>query len=151
MLNHVERRRVLEQPAGKDLAPGQLAIGIGAFFHKDLDEGAGFSRAFPRQGPLAGGQPYHNIANPARFAGLQDNVLGDVVALVEQAQRGHAVLDRGAIFAFDSGSGGLGAHGLRNVGCGCIGFTAAVAGGQQQHQTGRKQAPHDQASGLQAS
>lgn len=151
MFDHVERRRALEQPARKHLAPGQLAFGIGAFFDKDLDEGTGFGRTFPRQGPLASRQPDHHIADAPGFAGLQDNVLGDIVALVEQAERGHAVLDRGAILAFHGWNAGLGCHTLGNFGgCG-IRFAAAVARGQQQDQTRREQAPHDQASGLQAS
>lgn len=151
MLYHVDRRRVLEQPAGEDLAPGQLAVGIGAFFDKDLDEGPGFGRALPRQGPLAGGQPHHDIADAAGFAGLQDNVLRDVVPFVEQAQRGNPVLDRRAILALYGRRARLGSNGLGDFGCGCIGITTAVARGQQQNQTGRKQAPHRQASGLHAS
>jgi hypothetical protein len=152
MLNHVERRRILEQPAGKDLAPGQRAVGIGPFLDKDLHEGPGLGRALPRQGPLAGGEPDDDIADPPRLAGLQHDVLGDIVALVEQAERGDAVLDRGAVFAFDRRHAGLGRDVFGNFGSRGIGLIAAAARGQQkQHKARREQAPHDQASGLQAS
>jgi hypothetical protein len=151
VLNHVERGRVFEQPARKHLAPGQLTVGIGPFLDEDLNEGPGLGRAFPRQGPLAGGQPHHDVADPAGFARLEHDVLGDVIALVEQAERRNAVLDRGAIFAFHRWHAGLSGNGVGNVGrCG-IGLIAAAAGGQQENQAGRKQAPHDQASGLHAS
>jgi hypothetical protein len=151
VLDHVERGRVLEQPAGEDLAPGQLAVGIGPFLDEDLNEGPGLGRAFPRQGPLASGEPHHDVANPAGFAGLEHDVLGDVIALVEQAERGNAVLDRGAIFAFSRRDAGKGSDSVGSVGLRSIGLTAAAAGGQQEDQAGRKQSPHDQASGLQAS
>jgi len=151
MLNHVERGCILEQPAGKDFAPGKRAVGIGALFDIDLDEGPGFGRALPRQGPLTGGEPHHDVADPPRFAGFEDNVLGDVVALVEQAQRGDAVFDRGAVFAFHRRHAGLSGNVRRDLGRRRIGLAAAVAGGQQQDQARREAAPHDQASGLQAS
>ena len=151
MLNHVERGRILEQPAGKDLAPGKRAVGIGPLLDKDLHEGPGLGRALPRQGPLAGGEPDNDIADPPRLAGLQNDVLSDIVALVEQAQRGDAVLDRGAIFAFNRWHAGLGRNAFGNVGCRSIGLIAAAARGQQQQEARREQAPHDQASGLQAS
>ncbi len=68
MLHHVDRRRVLEQPAGKHLAPGQLAVGIGAFLDKDLHKGPCLGRALPRQGTLAGRQSDDHVADPARLA-----------------------------------------------------------------------------------
>lgn len=151
MLHHVDRGRILEQPAGKHRPPCQWAIGIGALFDIDLDEGAGFRRPLPGQGPLASGQAHHDIADTAGFAGLQDNVLGDIVALVEQPQRGDTVLDRCTIFTLDRRGGCLAGDGLGNLGCGRVRIAAAVAGGQQQDQTGREQAPHGQASGLHAS
>lgn len=83
MLNHVERGRIFEQPAGEDLAPGQLAFGVGAFLDKNLNEGPGFSRAFPRQGSLTAGQANHHVPDPARFARFQNDILGDVIAFVQ--------------------------------------------------------------------
>lgn len=155
MLNHVERGRVLEQPAREHLAPGQLAFGIGALFDEDLNEGPGLSRLFPRQGPLAAGQANHHVANPLGLARLDHHVLADVVALVEQAQRGHAVFHRRPILALYHGCSGLGPNGLGNVRCRGIGSAAVIAGGQQpehapEHTKGER-TPHDQASGLHAS
>ncbi|KUR78710.1 hypothetical protein AQZ50_05935 [Novosphingobium sp. Fuku2-ISO-50] len=69
MFDHIERRRVLEQPAGKHLVPGQPVLNAGTFLDKDLDEGAGFLRVFPWRGALAGRQLDDDIAHPARFAG----------------------------------------------------------------------------------
>lgn len=151
MLNHVERGRILEQPAGKHLAPSQLAFRIGPFFDKDLNEGPRFRRTLPGQGPLTGGKPHHDIPDPPRFARFQDNILRDVVALVEQAQRRDAVLDRGAVFAFHCRRGSLRGNGLGNVGCRRIWLSAAAACSKQQGRAKRESPPHDQASGLQAS
>lgn len=93
--------------------PRQLFLRAGAFFDKDLHEGAGF-RLFPRQGFLASRQLDDHVADAARFATFQHDVLRQIVPLVQQAQRCHPVLNRGAIFAFDhwpglrrSGSTGL--------------------------------------------
>jgi hypothetical protein len=101
VLDDVERRRVLEQPAGKHLVPRQRLIRGGALLHENLDEGTHFRRIFPRQAALTIRQPNDDISDPACFAGLHHQVLGNVVALVEQAERCHPVLDRGAILTFD--------------------------------------------------
>jgi hypothetical protein len=101
MLDHVERRRIAEQPAREHLAPGQRIARPGAFLDEDLHEGARFLRLFPRQGALAGCQPDDDIAHPPRFAGFQNDVLRQVVALVEQAERGDAFGNWRAIAAFD--------------------------------------------------
>ncbi len=77
--------------------------------------------------------------------------MGDIVALVEQAERGDPILDRRAIFALNRRGSGLCANRLRNFRSRRVRIAAAVTRGQQQDQPGRKQAPHDQASGLQAS
>jgi len=100
MLDHVERGRIAEQPAGKHLAPGKRCTGAGAFLYVHLHEGTGFGRAFPRQGLLASGKPQDDIANAACLTALQPDFLRQVVAFVEQAQRCHAVLDRGSELAF---------------------------------------------------
>jgi len=96
MLDRVERRRVLEQPAREHLVPGGIGPRALALGDDHLDEGAGFRRGFPRRGPLAGGEAHDHVAHPARFARLELDVLGEVVALVEQAQRRHPLLTRGA-------------------------------------------------------
>jgi hypothetical protein len=81
--------------------PGQLFLRGGALFDKYLHERAGFGRVFPRRGALASRQLDDHIANAPRFAAFQHDILGDVVALVEQAQRGHPVAHRRAKCAFD--------------------------------------------------
>jgi len=105
VFDHVERRRVLEQPAGKHFAPRQPILRAGAFFDKDLDECAGFLRVFPWSGALACRQLDDHIAHPARFARFHNDVLRDVVALVDQADRGDAVLYRGAKIVFIDAAG----------------------------------------------
>jgi hypothetical protein len=61
----------------------------------DLHEGAHFLRQFPRRGALAGGQADDHRTDLARLAGLQCDLFGNIVALVEQADGRHAVLHRG--------------------------------------------------------
>ena len=147
MLNHVERRRILEQPAGKDLAPGQRAVGIGPFLDKDLHEGPGLGRALPRQGPLAGGEPDDDIADPPRLAGLQHDVLGDIVALVEQAERGDALRHRGRAIGGGIGrsGGGGGRRGAIERDALRLGLAPEVAGREgrsAQQQRGKAGEPH---------
>jgi hypothetical protein len=133
MLDDAERGRSLEQPAGEDLAPGQGGFGVGPLFDEDLDECSGFLWLFPRQGAFTGCQPHHHVANPPRLARLEHDVAGQVVALVEQPERCDPVLDRGAIFAFDSRGGSLGGNGIGNVGGFGIGLIRTAAGDQRQH------------------
>jgi hypothetical protein len=154
VLDHVERGRILEQPAREDLLPGQRRIGIGAFLGKDLYEGPGLLRRFPRQGPLASREADDDIADPPRFARLDDNVLAKIVALVEQADGGNAVLDRGAVFAFDHTLGSrLCGNLLRNRGGGGLRIALPLASGKRKRGEAKqgKPAGHGQASGLQAS
>jgi hypothetical protein len=90
MLDDVERRRFLVQPAGKHPAPfadGPLDV--------DLDEGAGQPLRFPRRGRLAGAQAYDHVLPPHRLAGVERDVLHDAVALVEDGENGDALRHRG--------------------------------------------------------
>jgi len=96
VLNHIERRVVLEQPAGKHLVPGQPLGCASTFFYVELDERTGLGRIFPRWGVLTGRDTNNDVADALRFATLELQVLDDVVALVEQADRCHPVLDRSA-------------------------------------------------------
>jgi len=88
--------------------PRQLFLRRRALFHEQLHERAGFGRVFPWRGALARRQLDDGIADPARFAAVQRDELRDIVALVEEAECRHAVLDRGAIGAFDHAAGGPG-------------------------------------------
>jgi hypothetical protein len=99
VFDDIERRRILVKPARKDLAPGERLVGILALFDKDLDKGPGLLRTLPRSGTLTSAELDEDIAHALALAALEHNVLRQVVALVEQAQRGDAVLHRGAIFA----------------------------------------------------
>lgn len=83
--------------------PGQRLAGLGALLDEELDESADFGWVFPGQRTLAAGEPDDDVADPARFAGLHHQVLALVVALVEQADRGNAVLDRRAELTLDRG------------------------------------------------
>jgi len=156
VLDHVERGRVLEQPARKDLPPPGLLLCCRTLVDEHLDEGANFLGLLPGQGPLAARELDDDIADLPALAGLHDEVLCQVVALVEQAERRHAVLVRRA----DAFSGREGIRGasrltaqpgiafLRRL------FTAAAASGEQQDKAkgcGRSHPPRGQASGDQAS
>jgi len=138
--------------------PGERLVGIGPLLDEDLHKRTGFGRRFPRQGALAGGKFDDDVADPLGLANLEHHVLRKVVALVEQAQSGDAVLDRGPIFAFDhrrtgalicEGFGDFGGNRFRRL------VRAAVAGCQRHERQGKSQqmrgAHGAQASGDQAS
>lgn len=134
--------------------PGQRLAGLGALLDEELDESADFGRAFPRQGPFAARQPDDDIAHPARFAGLHHQVLALVITLVEQAERGDAVLDRRTELTLhrrdaDGGRGDrLGHFGRDRLG---LIVVAALATGERDQRHQDKRAAHrTQASGDQA-
>ena len=100
MLDQIDRRRVLEQPAREGFHPDKRLRGIGALFNEHLNESANLGRIFPRQRFLAGRQLDKHIADAPRFAAFQHNVLFNIVAFVEQSEPCHAVFHRGAELAF---------------------------------------------------
>ena len=134
--------------------PGQRLAGLGAFLHEKLDESTDFGRAFPGQGALAACQPDDDIAYPARFAGFHHQVLAFVVALVQQADRGDAVLDRCAELALHRRyADGRGGDGLGHFGRDRLGLivVAALAAGERGERHEDERPTHrDQASGDQA-
>jgi hypothetical protein len=81
VLDDVERRRLLVQPAREDPLPAPLRIA-----HVELDEGAGQSLDLPGRGRLAGAKADDRVADPNRLPRLQSERAGDSVALVEQTQ-----------------------------------------------------------------
>lgn len=89
MLDDVERRTRLIEPAREDPAPAVVGP-----LYIDLDEGAGILEILPRRSLLAGAQADDDIADTRRFAGLQLDLARHAVALVEQAERRDAVLHR---------------------------------------------------------
>jgi hypothetical protein len=96
VLNHVERGRILEQPAREHLAPGQLLLRGCALLHEHLNESAFLDRLLPRSRAFARRYLDDHIADPARFARLHHQVLRQVIALVEQADGRDAILHRRA-------------------------------------------------------
>jgi len=138
VFDRVERGRILEEPAGKHRAPGQRRLGIGVLLDENLNEGSDFRRRFPGQGALAGRDSHHDIAHPARLAGLHHQILRQVVALVEQAKCHDPVLDRRAEFAFyrRARSARRLCHFLGNIGRLGIGtgITLPRTGAQRQQQ-----------------
>jgi len=80
VLDGVERRRFLVEPARKD--PAELPVRAA---HVELHEGAGQLLDLPRRGRLAGAQPHDHVADAHRLAGPQGQVAPEAVALVEQA------------------------------------------------------------------
>jgi hypothetical protein len=103
MLDDVERRRFLVEPAGEDSL--EAAVGLA---HVQLDEGAGQLLRLPRRCGLAGAKPDHDVADPDRLARLHLEVSRDSVPLVEEADHCDALSHR-------SGSGRLAGNGLRYV------------------------------------
>jgi hypothetical protein len=89
VLDDVERGRFAVQPAGEDALPASLRVA-----HVELHERAGQLLHLPRGGRLAGAQPHDGIADPHRLAGLQGQVPGNAVALVEEAEHRHALRHR---------------------------------------------------------
>jgi len=121
-----------------------------AFEDVDLHEGAGLLRQFPRRGALAGREADDHRAAFGGFAGLQRDLFGNIVALVEQAEGRHALAHRGgaivALLARGRGSRRRGGGHLlvqRHVG----GFRLArgVAGGESKsadQRRGEERKPH---------
>lgn len=81
MLDHVERRRFLVDPAREDPAPARIRL-----LHVDLDERPGQLLILPRGGGLARPQAHDEVVPARRLAGLQPDVADDPVALVEKAE-----------------------------------------------------------------
>ena len=81
MLDDVQRRRFLIEPAGEDAA--ELTVGAA---HVELDEGAGQLLGLPGGGRLAVAQPHDHVADPDGLAGPEGEIALDAVALVEQAE-----------------------------------------------------------------
>jgi hypothetical protein len=103
MLDDVERRRLLVEPAREDAVEGALGIG-----DVQLDESAGQLLNLPGRGGLAGAEANDDVADAQRLAGLQRQIALDAVALVEEADDGDALVHRRRPRS-------LGGDGLRDV------------------------------------
>jgi hypothetical protein len=103
VLDDVERRSLLVEPAREDPLPASLRVA-----HVELDESAGQRLHLPGSGRLAGAKPDDGVSHANRLAGLEGERARDPVALVEQPQHRHPLRHR-------RGSGFDGGHGLRDV------------------------------------
>jgi hypothetical protein len=132
VLDDVQRRRFLVQPARED-AP-VAALRIARLLDVELHECAGQPLRLPRRRGFAGTQPHDRVADPRRLAGLELQLLGDAVALVEEAEHRHALRHGGR-------SRRLGADRLRDVDGARLAIAAArarsaaalPAGGKRKH------------------
>jgi hypothetical protein len=129
--------------------PDQWIALLHPFLDEHLHEGTGFRRTFPRQGAFASGQLDDHIADPARFARFHQQVLGQIVTLVEQAQRRHPVFQRRANPALNRAVGNWG--GSKRFGhiggdrlCGIV--RLARTGGEREQSSQQKRPPHLHAS-----
>jgi hypothetical protein len=103
VLDDVERRSFLVEPAREDALPAALRVA-----HVELHEGAGQRLHFPGGGRLAGSEPDDRVARPHRLTRLERYLPRNSIALVEQPDHRDPLGHR-------SGAGGDGGHGLRNV------------------------------------
>jgi hypothetical protein len=69
--------------------------------HVDLDEGPGQLLRLPRRRRVAGAQADDHVADPGRLPRLQNEVAGQAVALVEEAEHRHALRHRSRAGRFD--------------------------------------------------
>tara|TARA_Y100000815_G_C13270069_1_gene472656 strand:- start:136 stop:465 length:330 start_codon:yes stop_codon:yes gene_type:complete len=91
VLNDVERRALLIEPARKDPAPFAIQIA-----HVELNEGAGIFLRLPGSGALACAQTHDDIvADPHRLPRFELDLAGFAVALVEKAEHRLALCHRG--------------------------------------------------------
>ena len=90
MLDDVERRTFLVEPAGKDAVPPfvrQLDL--------NLDEGAGQLFVFPRRRRFACTKPHDDVLHPDRLSRLELEIADDSIALVQEPEHRDAVAHRG--------------------------------------------------------
>jgi hypothetical protein len=86
VLDHVERRRFLVEPAGEDASPLPVRS-----LDVDLHESAGQLFLFPRRRCLAGAQAHDHVLPARRLAGVKRDILHNPVPLVEDAKHRDAL------------------------------------------------------------
>jgi hypothetical protein len=86
MLDDVERRGLLVEPAREDPLPPALRVA-----DVELDESPGQRLHLPGRGRLAGAKPDDRVAHPNRLARLESDRPRNAVALVEKPEDGHAL------------------------------------------------------------
>jgi hypothetical protein len=126
MLDDVERRRFLVEPAGKDALPLPVrALGV------ELDEGAGQLLFFPWGRCLARAETDDHVLPAGRLPRVQRHILDDAVALVEDSEHRDALRHRCHALLFGAGrrtSGPGGGRGRR-----ILLIPAATAGSEAEH------------------
>jgi hypothetical protein len=90
VLNDVERRAFLVEPAGEHPRPALVRP-----FDVELDEGTGQLLGLPRRGCFTRPQADDGVLDPDRLAGPERQVADNPVALVEQAEHRHPLAHRG--------------------------------------------------------
>jgi hypothetical protein len=86
VLDDVERRRFLVDPAREDPPPARIRL-----LDVELEEGAGELFILPRRGRLAGPKPHDRVLHLDGHARLHPEFADDPVALVEQSNHRNAV------------------------------------------------------------
>jgi hypothetical protein len=126
VLDHVERRRFLVQPAGKNPPPFLVRP-----LDVDLDESPGKLLGFPRRGRLAGAEADDHVLPSRRLAGVKRHILDNSIALVEDSDDRHPLRHRSdpRLVRLHRGSPG--------IGLGIALLAAAPAGAKRQHQARR--------------
>jgi len=130
MLDHVERRTFLVDPARKHASP--IAVST---LDVELDEGTGQPLGFPRRGRIARAKPDQRILGTDRLARLQREITDDAVALVEQGDHRHTVGHRRYPGRIDRRRQGFGNDLVVDRGVVCHG----VAGGDDQAQRDQRE------------
>jgi hypothetical protein len=89
VLDDVQRRRFLVEPAGEHAAPALVGL-----LDVDLHERTSQLLRLPRRGRFAGTQAHDHILPADRLPRTQRDVLDDAVALVEDAEHRDALRHR---------------------------------------------------------
>jgi hypothetical protein len=88
----------------------------------NLDKGARQPLLLPWRRRFTGAQPNDHVLPPRRLAGMQRDILNDAIALVEDAEHGHALCHWSDAALTVSSRGGL-----PRGGCRCIPLLGAPA------------------------
>jgi hypothetical protein len=94
MFDHIERRPLLEKPAGKHALPALIIAPRVGLTNEKLYKCSGQRLRFPGRGLLAGPQANQHIANARRFARAQPDLTRDTISLVEQPQHRNPIFHR---------------------------------------------------------
>ena len=145
MLDDVERRAFLVQPAREDPLPAPVGLG-----NVELDERPGQPFILPRRAGIAGAQTDHRIAHADRLAGLERDIADDAVALVEQPEHRDSLAHRGHPRHRLDRPGHVDGHGIGTVDRLVTVAGAPVAACAQRHHSEKEKARSQDYSGFHA-